>query len=86
MGHYFFLPMFILVNVNLPITYYICNMKIYRKFQYADLKRVSRAYISKLIRSKRLITKNELGEECIVDCVENDAIFKVFKKEKKLFG
>jgi hypothetical protein len=50
-------------------------MKIYRKFQFADLKRVSRAYISKLIKAKRLITKDELGEECIVDCQENDAMF-----------
>lgn len=50
-------------------------MKIYRKFQYADLKGVSRAYVSKLIRNKRLITKEELGEECIVDCVENDLVF-----------
>lgn len=56
-------------------------MKIYRKFQYADLKGVSRAYVSKLIRNKRLITKEELGEECIVDCAENDAIFTVTKKK-----
>jgi hypothetical protein len=50
-------------------------MKIYRKFQYAELKGVTRSYISKLLRAGKLITKDELGEECIVDCPENDAIF-----------
>lgn len=50
-------------------------MKIYRKYKYAELKGVSRAYISKLVKAKKLLTKEELGEECIVDCPENDAIF-----------
>lgn len=50
-------------------------MKIYRKFQYAELKGVSRSYISKLLKAGKLITKEELGEECIVDCSENDALF-----------
>jgi len=50
--------------------------KLYRKFQYADLKGVSRPYISKLLKAKKLITKIELAEECIVDCPENDAVFK----------
>lgn len=61
-------------------------MKIYRKFQYADLKGVSRAYISKLIKHKRLITRDELGEECIVDCSENDKIFVAGKKNKNVLS
>lgn len=50
-------------------------MNIYRKFQYAELKGVSRARISKLIKDEKLLTKNELGEQCIIDCPENDVFF-----------
>lgn len=51
------------------------QMKLYRKFQYAELKGVSRQRISRLVKENKLLTRTELGEECIIDCPENDAFF-----------
>lgn len=50
-------------------------MKLYRKYAYADLKKVSRQYIYKLCGEGKLKTKVELGVECIVDCAANNALF-----------
>ena len=51
------------------------NKKLYRKFQYAELKGVSREYISKLIRANALKTETVLDMEVVVDCAANDALF-----------
>lgn len=58
-------------------------MKLYRKFQYAESKGVSRAYISKLVKHGRLVTRVELGEQCIIDCSENDNVFDTPARNKK---
>ena len=54
---------------------FVVMKKMYRKFQYADLKGVSREYISKLIKANKLKTETVLDMEVIIDCPSNDELF-----------
>ena len=58
--------------------------KLYRKFQYAALKQVSRPRITKLLQDGKLKTTMALGEQCIIDCPENDVHFLVPKHNRKI--
>ncbi len=61
-------------------------MKLYRQFEYAKNKGVSRPYISKLIKGKKLKIKIAFGIKCIKDCPENDAIFIGIKRNNRAFS
>lgn len=50
----------------------------YTQAEYAELKRVSKPYINKLMRKQRLITtlNESKTKSLIVDCEINDKLFK----------
>lgn len=50
-------------------------MTLYRLADYARIKGVSRPYVSQLSKEGKLITIKHLGNTCVVDCQENDALF-----------
>lgn len=57
----------------------------YLKNDYAKIKRVSASYITQLVAKGRLITsKNKFGRVMIIDCPQNDAVFKKVNNQKQI--
>lgn len=50
----------------------------YTQTEYAKLKNVSRPYISKLVKNKKLKTVLDMDKQrfYVLDCQENDSMFK----------
>lgn len=55
------------------------NKKSYTQAEYAELKNVSRAYINKLMKNRKLITtmNDRNTKALIVNCDANDKVFKI---------
>ena len=51
-------------------------MAVYTQSEYAKRKGVSQPYINRLIKEDKLVTIYEHGKKVVVDCPQNDALFK----------